>query len=183
VSGGRSDLSERGASPEHAARTDELKAALDSLRTRLHDITEWAERASIPPAAPPGGSSEPAGAAAGETIAHQEPPAPSGKVGRSIRELADTGAIAGGVVASGGDVVQLGVIELGALERAEQVPITGMLALLDLVPPETVLEVRTTVAEWRAARVGDEAFVVELRDGFAERVDELLATLLPSEKD
>ena len=178
MSGGKSGTSEQEATDHHAAPTEELAEALDRLKSRIHEVTEWAERASIPVAAPEDESVPNEG---GEV---DEPPLEPihGETRRSstlgvITSLRKAGAIAGGVFTSEGEVT-----ELDSVDSPQPVSVAGMVALLDLVPPESVLEIRTTVAEWRAARIGDEAFALELRSGYVGRVDDWLASLLPREK-
>ena len=91
-----------------------------------------------------------------------------------VRGLSRSGAIAGGVFREGRDI-----IDLGTPEGVTHVPLPGLVALLDLVPTDTILEVRTTDADLRAARIGDEAFALELAPGGEVEVDEWLASLLP----
>jgi hypothetical protein len=94
-----------------------------------------------------------------------------------VEDLAQTGKLTSGIFVAGGNATEL------ELDGKSHVPFPGLLALVGLIPPETVLEIRTTSAEWRAARIGDEAFAVELSEGSKPEVDEWLATLLPPEKD
>lgn len=191
MSGGRSDLSEQEGSRESAAPTGELNEALDRLRARIDDVAQWAEHASIPDAPPKGDASArldeqelleqpqveqaptPEQAPTAEPILAAADPVLS-----FLRKLVEVGAISGGVFTTDGDT-----IDLEPVESADEVPVSGAMALLDLVPPETVLEVRTTLAEWRAARIGTRAFALELRPGHDREVDEWLAGLLPPGKD
>lgn len=192
--GGRSDLSDQERAREPVPPTGDISEALDRLRTRIEEVAEWAERAAIPggPAPEEGPSEEPReepgdefdleppseGSGPEPDAPAEPPPGPGSAVLSFLQNLAAAGAITSGVYTSDG-----AVIGLEPREGTADVQVSGMLALLDLVPPQTVLEVRTTVADWRAVRVGDEAFAVEIRAGNDGDVDRWLATLLPSEKD
>ena len=179
MSGGGSGTSEQEALHEHGSPTDELGEALDRLTRRIGEVAEWAERASIPTGSP----------AVEEPETGHSPPADDVPLERPegdhrdesilavIASFREAGAIANGVFTSGGELT-----ELDPVESNGRVALSGMLALLDLIPPQTVLEVRTTSSEWRAARVGDEAFALELR-GEAGVVDQWLGSLLPALKD
>jgi hypothetical protein len=92
--------------------------------------------------------------------------------------LSRTGVVAGGVFSSGSDIIDLTDSGSGA-----QVPESGLVALLNLVPSETVLEVRTTSTELRAARLGGDAFAVEVVPGGEREVDDWLASLIPAKED
>lgn len=189
MNGGRSGLSDQEHAPRPVFPSEDLSEALDRLRTRIEEVAEWAEHASIP-----GGSDaeEPReerrdqleveapreDSATEPEAAAETPRGPDSAVLSFLRDLAASGAITSGVYASDGAVV--GLEPSGS---AGDDPVSRMLALLDLIPPQTVLEVRTTVADWRAARIGEEAFAMEIRAGSDGEVDRWLATLLPPERD
>jgi hypothetical protein len=171
MSGGRSDLSEQETPRAEASGTAELNEALDRLKTTIREVAEWAERATVPAAIDLRDSSPQAEPRPG-------PQHSGSSLQASIATLVGEGAIAAGVFVSGGQTV-----ELVPADGAAAVPASGMIALLDLVPSDTLLEVRTTVSEWRAARVGQESFAIELRSGYADYVDRILATVVPSGND
>lgn len=189
---------ERGTAGRETLPTEDLNAALDRLRSRIEEVAEWAERASIPaapevrtsaeaieqPAEPGRGPVEPSQekgheeheAEGGAGGAAQAEPAPS-PVLSFIQQLAGSGKVSSAIFVAGGEAPDW------ELNGNGLPPGSSLLALLGLVPPETVLEIRTTSGEWRAARIGEEAFVLELGRGGEPEVDEWLATLLPLEED
>ena len=193
MNGGRSGLSDQEHAPRPVFPSEDVSEALDRLRTRIQEVAEWAEHASIPGGPGTGtGPEEPReeareqfeleappeySATEPDTVAGP-PPGPDSAVLSFLRDLAAAGAITSGVYASDGAVV--GLEPPGG---AGDVPVSRMLALLDLIPPQTVLEVRTTAADWRAAHIGEEAFALEIRAGHDGEIDRWLATLLPPEKD
>lgn len=154
---------------EQAAEVSDLHAALDRLRARIEEVSAWAENASL---------STPTGGGEGEAEAPQaiEETAAQGPLG-VLRGMAKSGAVAGGVFSNGTEI-----IDLTASGDLAQVQESGLVALLNLVPPDTVLEVRTTNSDLRAARIGGDAFAVELAQGGEQEVDEWLSSLLPSRK-
>ena len=189
MNGGRSGLSDQEHAPRPVFPSEDISEALDRLRTRIQEVAEWAEQASIPagPAAeePREEPSEqfqveaPPEDFATEPDAPARPPlTPDSAVLSFLRDLAAAGAITSGVYRSDGAVVGL-----EPPDSASDVSVSGMLALLDLIPPQTVLEVRTTAADWRAAHIGEEAFALKIRAGNDGEVDRWLATLLPPERD
>lgn len=192
MSGGRSELSDRERAQQPVPPTEDIAEALDRLRTRIQEVAEWAEQSSIRGGPAPEEPREEPHEEPREQVELEAPPEDSGPepdtaaepprgpqsaVLSFLRDLAAAGAITSGVYASDD-----GVISLEPRDGAGDVPALGMLALLDLVPPQTVLEVRTTVADWRAARIDDEAFALQLRAGNDGEVDRWLATLLAPQK-
>jgi hypothetical protein len=189
VNGGRSDLSDQEHAPQPVPPSEDISEALDRLRTRIQEVAEWAEHASIPggpaPEEPREEPREQFQLEAPRDDSATEPDTEAGPHRASdsavlsfLRDLVAAGSITSGVYASDG-----AVIGLEPPDCAGDIPVSRMLALLDLVPPQTVLEVRTTSADWRAARIGGEAFALELRAGNDGEVDRWLATLLSPEKD
>lgn len=189
MNGGRSDLSDQEHAPAPVFPSEDISEALDRLRTRIQEVAEWAEHASIPGGPVPEEAREepreqleleapPEDSATEPEAPTETPSGPDSAVLTFLRDLAAAGAITSGVYASDG-----AIIDLQPPDCAGDVPASGMLALLDLVPPQTVLEVRTTAADWRAARIGEEAFALEIRAGNDGEVDGWLAILLPPEKD
>ncbi|HEX6393606.1 MAG TPA: hypothetical protein VFZ97_09200 [Acidimicrobiales bacterium] len=154
---------------EQAPEVSDLHAALDRLRARIEEVSAWAESASL---------STPTGGGEGEAEAPQviEETAAQGPLD-VLRSMAKSGAVAGGVFSTGNEI-----IDLTASGDRAQVQESGLVALLNLVPSDTVLEVRTTNSELRAARIGGDAFAVELAQGAEQEVDEWLSSLLPSRK-
>ena len=156
-----------------APEASDVHAALDRLRTRIEEVAAWAEHASLP---------APIDQVEGEEEAPAEAPdAIEETVGQGpldvLRGMAKSGALAGGVFSTGTQI-----IDLTASGDLAQVQESGLVALLNLVPSDTVLEVRTTTSELRAARIGDDAFAVELAQGGEQEVDEWLSSLLPPRK-
>ncbi|HUE59807.1 MAG TPA: hypothetical protein VMO88_09520 [Acidimicrobiales bacterium] len=137
-----------------------MQEALERLRSRIEEVSAWAEQAT-PPGAVPSTDDRSESTEVESTLGH-------------VRGLSRSGGIAGGVFRGGRDIV-----DLGAPDGAVHVPVPGLVALLDLVPTDTILEVRTPDADLRAARIGDEAFAFELVPGNEAEVDEWLASLLP----
>ncbi len=168
--------------------TDELQEALGRLRSRIEEVSAWARHASLPGAVSGegdcasgegDGSSGEGDGASGEgdgapgVIAKTESTASRPTLAH-VRDLSRSGAIAGGVFREGRDI-----IDLGTPDGAGQAPIAGLVALLDLVPTDTILEVRTTDADLRAAHIGEEVFAFKLVPGREGEVDQWLASLLP----
>ena len=188
--GGMED-SQREAGQDQPPATDELQEALGRLRSRLEEVSAWAQQASLPgaesiadqlshviePAQPgPSGTTQSSGTAQPSGTTHPSGTAQSSETTlEHVRNLSHSGAIAQGVFREGREVV-----DLRAPHVAGHVSASGLAALLDLIPTDTVLEVRTTGAEVRAARIGDEAFALELVAGSEPEVDEWLASLLPA---
>lgn len=173
MTGSGQEASQPEVSPDHAPQAEDVRQVLDRLRSRIEDVAAWAEHASqsgatdgVETALKVGDFREAGG---------QEP------VGSApldfLRGLARSGVVAGGVFTDGS-----GIIDLTEAGDAAKVPESGLVALLGLVPSDTVLEVRTASTELRAARLGDEAFAVELTPGNEREVDDWLASLLPERK-
>lgn len=189
MNGGRSGVSDQEHAPRPVFPSEDISEALDRLRRRIQEVAEWAEHASIPGGPGPEELREepreqfeleapPEYSATEPDTAGGPPRGPDSAVLSFLRDLAAAGAITYGVYASDGAVVGL-----EPPDSAGDVPVSRMLSLLDLIPAQTVLEVRTTVADWRAAHIGEEAFALEIREGNDGEVDRWLATLLPPEKD
>ena len=182
---GGMESSQRETGRDQPPATDEVQEALGRLRTRLEEVSAWAEQASLPGSDPitdqPDDVTEPAGPTPPGPNLSPVPNLPSesalssGPTLERVRNLSHSGAITQGVFREGREV-----IDLRAPNVAGHVPVSGLVALLDLVPTDTILEVRTTGAEVRAARIGEEAFALELVAGSEPEVDEWLASLLPA---
>lgn len=188
IGGGR-EASQPDNSTDQAPQAEDLHQVLDRLRNRIEEVAAWAEHASH--AATNDGGDEttphstaeeqtdpvaalPDAAELPETVELPEAAELPAALG-FLRGLARSGAVAGGVFSNGSDV-----IDLTEPANTTQVPESGLVALLNLVPSDTVLEVRTRSTELRAARLGDDAFAVEVVPGSEQEVDDWLASLLPS---
>jgi hypothetical protein len=192
MTGSGREASQPELSPDHAPQAEDVRQVLDRLRSRIEDVAAWAEHASQPgakdggatpvragadeEAAEPGSVVEPAAAASDHSLQSEQQAGEAAPLD-FLRGLARSGAVAGGVFTNGS-----GIIDLTEVSDAAQVPESGLVALLGLVPSDTVLEVRTATTELRAARLGDEAFAVELTRGNEREVDDWLASLLPERK-
>jgi hypothetical protein len=174
IGGGR-EASQPGITSDPARQVEDLHRVLDRLRSRIEDVAAWAEHASFPGASDGGDGSD--GAAESVAVDERSGPEASEKPAALdfLRGLARSGVVAGGVFSNGGDI-----IDLTESANAAQVPESGLVALLNLVPSDTVLEVRTSSTELRAARLGDDAFAVEVVPGSEREVDDWLSSLLPS---
>lgn len=197
--GGEREASQPEPSPDVAPQPEDVHQVLDRLRSRIEEVAAWAEQASLhsAPAGPaaPTDATTPAESQQLQPVQETRPidespepiaasegyrsgvPAEDGALG-FLRSLARTGVVAGGVFSSGSDIIDLTDSGSGA-----QVPESGLVALLNLVPSETVLEVRTTSTELRAARLGGDAFAVEVVPGGEREVDDWLASLIPAKED
>jgi hypothetical protein len=198
MTGGGLEISQPELSGEQAPKPEDVHQVLDRLRSRIEEVAAWAEHASFPGANQTaaedreqarvsseepevqseeesdeahGGNETSGGDDAQGGLDEAPEPAPLD----FLRTLARSGAVAGGVFSTGTQI-----IDLTESANAAQVPESGLLALLNLVPSDTVLEVRTSKSELRAARLGDDAFAVEVVPGSESEIDDWLASMLPS---
>jgi hypothetical protein len=158
-----------------------LEEALGRLRSRIEEVSAWAEQASLPEAVsgegdhlPGDGDGAPGHGDGAPDVIAQTGSTPVGPTLEHVRHMSRSGVIAGGVFREGRDI-----IDLDTPDGAGQMPGPGLVALLDLVPTDAILEVRTADAELRAAHIGAEAFAFRLVTGNEAEVDDWLASLLP----
>jgi hypothetical protein len=177
MTGSGQEASQPELSPDHAPQVEDVRQVLDRLRSRIQEVAAWAEHASQPGTIDGGTTA----AMAHSPKAHFPEASGQGPLEAApldfLRGLARSGVVAGGVFTDGS-----GIIDLTEASDAAKVPESGLVALLGLIPSDTVLEVRTATTELRAARLGDEAFAVELTPGNEREVDDWLASLLPERK-